>query len=259
MKLRRVVMALTAALAAAACNRHRPAPMPSPLSATPQMIDSMWTVAMDFYHRGKWSQAGVAFDRVELEMSPGDARVLLGRLYLGDTYVHQGSELEAVQQFRRLSDEFPADSLAQVALLHAGDAYLRLWRKPDLDPTYGTDAESTYEEVLTRYPSSPAADSARLRLTEVENRFAERQYREAKFYLKYNAFDSAILYFKDLVATWPTSPVAPKAVDGLIEAYHKLAYHDDVRDMCGYYRAHWPNAKVNSNCPSGPAPTAPGR
>ncbi len=259
MRLGRTTTALAVALVAAACNRHRPAPMPSPLSATPQMIDSMWNVAMNLYHRGKWSQAGVAFDRVELEMSPGDGRVLLGRLYLGDTYLHQGSELEAVQQYRRLSDEFPGDSLASVALVRAGDAYLRLWRKPDLDPTYGTDAEATYEEALTRYPSSLAADTARARLAAVENRFAERQFREASFYLKYKAFDSAILYFKDLVATWPTSPVAPQAVDGLIDAYHKLGYADDVRDMCGYYRAHWSNAKVNRACPSGPAPTAPGQ
>ncbi len=254
---RRTLAAVLSALAIAGCGHHAPKTQPTPLSATPQMIDTLWNSAMDAYHRHKWNKAGIALDRAELEMTPGDPRILLGRLYLGDTYLHQGSELEAVQQYQRLSEDFPADSLAPVALLRAGDAYLKLWRKPDLDPTYGTDAESTYQDVLLRYPSTPEADTARQRLAAVENRFADRQYREGQFYLKYKAFDSAILYFKDLVANWPTSPVAPKAVDGLIDAYHKLGYDDDVREMCGYYRAHWPTAKVNKACP--PLPAASGK
>jgi outer membrane protein assembly factor BamD len=258
MSMRRLLLLTVAVGTVVAGCGHGTRTAPTPLTATPQMLDSLWSVALDYYHRHKWNKAGVELDRLLLELPVGDRRNLLGRLYLGDTYMHQGSSLEAVQQYQRLSDEYPSDSLAPVALLHAGDAYLRLWRKPDLDPTYGTSAEAAYQEVVVRYPDAPAADTARQRLTDVENRFAQRQYEEAHFYLKYNAYESAILYLKDLVATWPRSPVAPKAVDGLIEAYHKLDYPDDVREMCNYFRSHWPNVKPNGDCPSTPGPTSPG-
>ena len=138
---------------------HQPPPKVSSnlLAATPKLIDSMWNQALDFYARRKWQEAATTFDRVELELPPSDRRVLIGRIYLGELYVREGSYLQGVREFRRLVDEFPSDSLAPEALLRAGNAYRALWRSPDLDATYGLTAQSVYSELLTRYPASPAA------------------------------------------------------------------------------------------------------
>ena len=45
-----------------------------------------------------------------------------------------------------VSDETPNSPLAPLALERAGDVYADLWRRPELDPTYGQTALATYRE-----------------------------------------------------------------------------------------------------------------
>ncbi|HEY4100302.1 MAG TPA: outer membrane protein assembly factor BamD [Gemmatimonadales bacterium] len=235
-----------------ACTHHYRPPKVSltALNASPKTVDSLWNVAMDFYNRHKWDKAAAAFDRVELEMSPGDRRVLLGRIYLGDLYAREGSSLQAVREYRRLVDEFPTDSLAPEALFRAADAYFRLWRAPDLDPTYAVTAQSVDSEVITRYPNTPAATKAQAQLRELENRFAERDYKSANFYFKLKGYEAAILYLKNLVFQYPRATVAPDALALLVKAYRKLNYAEDLKDICTYMGTNWGTTpQYRSSCP----------
>ena len=84
-----------------------------------------------------------------------------------------------------------------------GDVYADLWRRPELDPSYGQTALATYQELLNRYANSSAAARAQERINELHERFAYKEYRAGLFYFKLKAYDSAILYLKDVVATYP--------------------------------------------------------
>ncbi len=250
---------LLAAVALSGCFHHQSAPKVSlnPLTATPRMVDSLWKAGLAFYARHKWDKAAAAFDRVELEISPGDNRALLARLYLGELYVREGSNLQGVREYRRLVDEFPTDSLAPEALLRAADAYNALWRGPELDATYGLTAQSVYGEVLTRYPNSPAATKAKAQLQDLDNRFAIKAYRAGSFYLKYKAYESAILYFTGLVVDHPRAPIVPTALADLITAYRKLGYAEDIRDKCKYMQRDWSETpQYKKSCPPSPPAVA---
>ncbi len=239
MRLVKCSVFLAAAVLFAGCHHAAPRVSTTPLVATPKMIDSLWNGALDWYAKRKWEKAAVMFDRVELELPPGDHRAMLGRQYLGDLYVREGSYLQGVREYRRLVDEFPSDSLAPEALLRAADAYRALWRAPDLDPTYGLTAQSVYSEVLTRYPAAPAATRAKAHLAELDNWFATKAYKTANFYLKYKAYESAIFYYKALLLDYPRATMAPIALSELIAAYRKLGYAEDIRDMCALMRRDW--------------------
>lgn len=258
-RLRHSVLLLPLLLLSA-CLHHKVTPRVSvnPLTATPKTIDSLWNVGLDYYRRHKWEKAATAFDRAELELPPGDHRILQGRLYLGELYVRSGSNLQGVREYRRLVDEFPTDSLAPEALLAAADAYFRLWRSPDLDATYGLTAQSVYSEVLTRYPNAPAAKKARAQLVELDNRFAMKDYKNAKYYLKMRGYDSAILYYKSLVADHQHATIVPKALADLITAYRKLGYTEDIHDTCDYMQKDWSaTPEYRASCAQGAAAAAP--
>jgi outer membrane protein assembly factor BamD len=181
-------------------------------------------------------------ERLALEFPPGDARAVQARYYLAECYLAKGDQLGASREFRRVSDETPNDPLAPVALLRAGDAYTELWRKPELDPTYAQTALATYQEL--------AASRARAQIDFLNSRFAYKQYRAALYYYRLKAYDSAILYLKDVVATYPRSDIAPTALIKLISAYQKLGYAEDVKETCGYLRRFHPNAPgVDEACP----------
>jgi outer membrane protein assembly factor BamD len=223
-------------------------------AAGPATIDSLWRNAEQAVRRGKWGEAEKLLNRVVLEFSPGDPRIARAHFWLGEALFALGRQLEAAREFRKASDETPNDPIAPEALLRLGDVYADLWRRPELDPTYGQTAVSTYQELLNRYPGSSPGKRAEQRIAELNERFAYKAYKAALFYYRLKAYDSAILYLKDLVATYPRAVVVPEALVKLVEAYRKLGYREDVQETCGYIRRFHPKASgAGEVCPRVPA------
>jgi outer membrane protein assembly factor BamD len=250
---RRVALPLLL-LAAFACGKGaRPSTGPSPEvqeTATTGQVDTLWTRAGHEVRRGKWADAIKNLERVLLELPPGDSRIAQAHLWLGEAYYATGSHLEAAREFRKASDDTPNDPLAPEALLRVGDVYADLWRRPELDPSYGQTALATYQELVNRYPGTSAASRAQTRMAELQERFAYKEYRAALYYFRLKAYDSAILYLKDVVATYPRASVAPDALVKLVQAYQKLGYKEDVQETCGYIRRYHPNAaRGHGVCP----------
>ena len=220
-------------------------------NSTPQEIDSLYRLAESRIRHAKWGDAIEDLERLLLEFSPGDPRTPRARYFLAEAKLGVGSHLEAAREFRRVSDETPNDPLAPDALLRVGDVYAELWRRPELDPSYGQTALATYQELLNRYSGSPAAGRAQASIEDLQERFAYKEYRAALYYFKLKAYDSAILYLKDVVATYPRAAVAPDALLKLVEAYRRLGYQEDVRETCGYLRQFHPNSlRHESPCPA---------
>ena len=203
---------------------------------------------------GKWGDAAKLVDRLLLEFPPGDSRIARAHYYLAEAYYAQGRHLEAAREFRKASDETPNDPIAPEALLRLGDVYSDLWRRPELDPTYGQTALATYQELLNRYPDVAAAKRAQVRINELNERFAYKAYRSALFYFRLKAYDSAILYLKDLVANYPKAAIVPEALVKLVQAYKTLGYREDVQETCGYIRRFHPRTPgAKEVCPTEPA------
>lgn len=242
----------------AACGGNTPGDQPDPLRApgaqslAPAALDSLWAEAKARFAEREWDDAQALLDRFVLEAPVNDARVIEARMMLGEVEFARGNRLEAARAFRRVSDETPSHPLAPQALLRVGDAHKELWRRPELDPTYGQSALATYQELLSRYPDSEAAPVARQRIAELNDWFAEKAFKNARYYLRLKAWDSAIIYLRDLLATWPQAAIAPQALIRLIEAYRTLGYLEDVRETCDYLQRFHPDTPgADDACPAG--------
>lgn len=254
--MRRRYLLVSLALAAACGHGHnkdKVALGPTPQTATAQQIDSIWRTAMFAYRHGKWGDASKSFEEVQTLLPPGDPRAIESRFYMGEVQYARGENLDAVRYFRRVSDESPNDPLAPDALLRVGDAYSDLWKRPELDPTYGQTALASYQELVNRYPGTPAAQKAQARIKELEEKFAIKEYKEALYYVRYKAYDSARLYLRDLAATYPRASITPVALIKLVEINQRLGYQEDVRETCAYLQRFHPKAEgVSAACPAQP-------
>ncbi|MGQ0702097.1 MAG: outer membrane protein assembly factor BamD [Gemmatimonadales bacterium] len=234
---------------AAACGRQRVNPTPSPQSAAAS-VDSLWRELETAFYHGRWGPAQRWLDSLFPRIPGNDPRYYRLHFMQGEVHFAQGNQLQAVREFRRVADEQPEGPLAADALVRAGDANADLWRRPELDPTYGDAARTIYEEVLARYPGSPAAKRAALRLTELAEKFAMKDYKNAVFYFRYKAYDSAILMLRSVIATYPRAAVVPDALERLVRAYQILGYQEDVKETCAYIRQYHPQ-------PGGPVRLCP--
>ncbi len=231
-------------------NRPQAGVTPTVVGLSREEVQGLWSRAMAEFRRGRWSKAATFFERVALEVPAGDTLAIMSHFYLAESYLGQRNQLQAAREFRKVSDEFPNGPLAPQALLRAGDSYADLWRRPELDDTYAQTAKATYQELLNRYPEAPAAARARMRITDLEEWFAQKEFKAANYYFRLKAYDSAILYFKDIVATYPRATVTPTVLLRLVEAYGKLGYAEDRRETCGYIRRFHPTtAGLDGVCP----------
>jgi outer membrane protein assembly factor BamD len=230
----------------------RPAAPVETVETTRVRADSLWRVSNELFRRGKWSRLTPVLERTVMIMDYADPRRARGYFMLGEAQMGQGHFLQAVREFRRVADEAASESLAPDALLRAGDAYGALWRRPELDPTYGEQAMATYGEVLERYPGTTAAARAQQRITELREKFAWKEYRAALFYFRFKAYDSAILSLRGVIANYPRTAVAPEALAKLVEAYAIQGYQEDLRETCGFVSRFYPQVAptVSRTCPA---------
>lgn len=243
----RLALLVFAVLAGAACgNNFHPEQYPSP--------EALLAASKAAYDRGDCGAAVRGFTRLLFEFQPRDPRVAEVRYLLGECHLRDGERLQAAQELRRVADEFATHELAPRALLRAGDAYAGLWKRVELDPTYGEQALSTYAEVASRFPDSEAAVRARERVAELTDGFALKELKNGDLYLRVRAYDSAIIYFRSVVTSYPESKHVPTALLRLVQTYRRIGYTEEAVETCEHLRRFFPTSDgVGETCPAEPA------
>lgn len=217
---------------------------------------ALFQAGMAKFEAGKWGDAASAFERLTLDLPARDTLLPKAQWYLGLARLKRTERLLAAQAFIKLSETFPDDSLADDALLKSGQVYVELWKTPSLDPQYGLLAQTQFRLLVGVYPDSPLADSGTKALKDLDERFASKDYETGMHYYRRKAFDSAILYFKDVVKNWPESERAKQAMLRMVEIYRLpfMKYDDDAREVCQALLGAYPeDAGVLAACKIDPA------
>ena len=217
--------------------------------------EELYQAAMKEYNAKRWENAVRAFDRLVTELSPRDPRIADAYLHLARAQEKRGDHLLAAKSYSRIYELLPQDSLADDALLASGVAYQRMWRKPVLDAEYGENAVTQFQTLQALYPTSPLLVQANERLAKLDEWFAIKDYETGYHYLKRKAYDSAIIYFKDVIRLHPNAKKTRDAYLRLHDAYDAINYRDDMRDLCAEMHKTYPNDRdVRNACgPAAPA------
>jgi outer membrane protein assembly factor BamD len=220
--------------------------------------EALYRAATEEYQRGRWDNAVSAFEKLTTDLPARDTLLPRAHWYLARAHEERGEHVLAATSFNRLVESFPDDSLGDDAALEAARSYRKMWRKPTLDPTYGESALATYNTLLGLYPDSPLAPAAKKELGELEEMFAQKNYLAGLYYFRRGGYDSGIIYFKDVVNKYPTSPAARLAQLRLVDSYKAIRYKEDATDACAALRKNYPeDAEVRTTCAGVAAPVPP--
>jgi outer membrane protein assembly factor BamD len=218
--------------------------------------DKLYQAALAEYKARHYDNAAKAFEQLTLDLSARDPRLPLAYYYLAQSQSRNGEYLLAAGTYNRLIDAFPQDSLVDDAFYLSGLAYEREWRQPQLDPTYGKNAQTAFESLVGSFPDSQYAPLAKKELDKLDEWFARKDYDTGYLYLKRKAFDSAIIYFKDVIRLHPNARTTRDAYLRLHESYRAIRYVEDARELCDVMRKTYPSDReVSKTC--GPAPVTP--
>ena len=203
--------------------------------------EALYAAGVEQLRLKKWDFAVQIFEKLTLELPARDTLLPPSHFHLAQAYSARGEHLLSAQSYSRLSESFATDTLADDALYRAGREYQSMWRRPDLDPQYGAEAASTYEVMLGLYPDSEWKDSATKQLGVLQEWFATKDYGVGMQYIRRKAWDSAIIYLRDVVAKYPNTARSRDALLRLAQAFEAIKYKDDKADVCKTLKEKYPN------------------
>jgi outer membrane protein assembly factor BamD len=222
---RRVFIALllaTSLLVSVACNNKKAAnPLAHVNSKQPDKV--LFDRAMEAMKQRKYDVARIALQTL-INTYPDSEYVARAKLTVGEAWYQEGSPAglaQAETEFRDFITFFPNMAEASEAQLKIADIHYRQMEKPDRDYTHARRAEDEYRQLLLQYPDSKLADTARLRLLEVQEVLAEREFRVAHFYYQRQSLLAAIARAKTLTDTYPLYSRADEGLFILGQSYEQ--------------------------------------
>lgn len=245
-------LAAVAALSAAgACSRAFNA---AKIRSAPEL----YRASVQRFERRKWDDALQGFDRLATQLPARDTLLPRVYFYQGQAHARKGEHLLAAQAFARIGDAFPDDSLADDALYEQGREYQRLWPKAVLDAQHGQTSLATYRQLVQLYPESPRVADANRQIAALQQQFASKDLNTGTDYARRKAFDSALIYYRDVVRLYPGTPAARTAYLRMIAAYRALKYTEEIAETCADMRRTYPgDAEVQRACGSAPLTAGP--
>jgi outer membrane protein assembly factor BamD len=212
--------------------------------------EALYVAGIQQLQQKKWDYAVQIFEKLTLELPARDTLLPASHFHLAEAYSRRGEHLLAAQSYARLAESFATDTLADNALYRAGREYQAMWRKPDLDPQYGGEAAATYELLLGLYPDSEWKDSATKQIGVLQEMFATKDYLNGMQYIRRKAWDSAIIYFRDVVEKFPNTARSRDALLRLVQAFNEINWKDDKADVCKTLREKYQtDPEVAAACP----------
>ncbi len=176
----------------------------------------------------KWDEAIAAFDRLTLQY-PSASQVPEARFDLAESYFGKREYVTAAGEFDRLANDFPTGSWADQARFGVCRAYAALSPAVPLDQQYTASAIDHCKSLIAYYPNSPYIAQANQVIQQLTEKLAEKGLLAGEFYLRRHAYDSSLIYFDDVLKTYPTTNAAAQALLDLVKAYEKLGYTEDAK------------------------------
>jgi outer membrane protein assembly factor BamD len=224
---RRVFIALllaTSLLTCVACkNKKANNPLAHINSKQPDKV--LFDRAMEAMKQRKYDVARITLQTL-INTYPDSEFVARAKLTVGESWYQEGTTAALAQaetEFRDFITFFPNMAEASEAQLKIADIHYRQMEKPDRDYAHARRAEDEYRQLLLQYPDSKLADTARVRLLEVQEVLAERQYRIARFYYQRQSLIASIARAKTLTDTYPLYSHSDEALYMLGQAFEQQA------------------------------------
>ncbi len=196
--------------------------------------------AYDLYQKEEYSKAIDALKQI-IYKYPGSDLVEHARYYLADSYFLNEDYVLAADEFERLNREFPQGRFADVALFKAALSYEKQSRRFERDQTETLKAIETIDNLLSKYPNTEYADTAKAHSVLLSDRLARKEFHTAKFYFDAKLYDSAIIYLKSALEAYPSSSVVPAALYHLYISSRRMGYPDDAKDARDRLCAEFPD------------------
>ena len=118
---------------------------------------------------------------------------------------------EAEEEFNKVVSRYPDSEWVSAAKFQIATCRSSLSKGPDYDQGAAQEAQERFEEFVKEHPDAVLSLDAENNINSIREKEAAASFNIAKFYEKQKAFDSAKIYYNDIINNYADSPWASQA------------------------------------------------
>jgi len=132
---------------------------------------------------------------------------------IGLAYEKERDYLAAVHAYEKLLERYPRDPMAEAAQFQIGWEYKKESARAEYDQNAANEAISAFTDFVLRYPQSNKVPLAEQYRTALKLEQAKGLFHIGQYYEKNHYYQSALIYYNDVIEQNPESDWATQAKD----------------------------------------------
>lgn len=224
-----------AVLSLAACKSPEP-----DIPDTP--VDELYNNALDTLNAGNTRQAAKLFDEVERQ-HPYSTWATQAQLMSAYSYYLIDSYDDAIPALERFIDLHPGNRGAAYAYYLRALCYYEQIADVSRDQGNTEEAQRALSDVIARFPNTPYARDATLKLDLVRDHLAGKEMAVGRYYMERGQYLAAINRFKSVVDQYQTTTHVPEALERLTESYVALGIYDEAERNASVLGYNYPGSQ----------------
>jgi outer membrane protein assembly factor BamD len=205
-------------------------------------VNTLYNAGWQRLRTRQYQQAALIFDEVERQ-HPYSVWARRAQLMSAFSYYAYGEHQKSIDSARRFLSIHPGNRDAPYALYLIALNYYEQIRDVTRDQNITRQALDALGEVIRRYPNTPYADDARLKVDLVRDHLAGKEMEIGRFYQRRAEWLASTLRFRRVVDQYQTTSHAPEALMRLTESYLALGVPAEARRSAAVLGANYPNTQ----------------
>ena len=205
-------------------------------------VNTLYNAGWQRLQSRQYQQAALIFDEVERQ-HPYSVWARRAQLMSAFSYYAYGEHQKSIDSARRFLSIHPGNRDAPYALYLIALNYYEQIRDVTRDQNITRQALDALGEVIRRYPNTPYADDARLKVDLVRDHLAGKEMEIGRFYQRRAEWLASTLRFRRVIDQYQTTSHAPEALMRLTESYLALGVPAEARRSAAVLGANYPNTQ----------------
>jgi outer membrane protein assembly factor BamD len=198
-------------------------------------------VAKKLLEKGDYYDAKTQFTILALNY-PGTPIADEAQYYLAESHFGLKEYILAAAEYEKLVRNYPQSEFVDDAEYKVALCYYKLSPHYALDQKYTRMAIEKFQQFLEDFPNSPLKSEAEKRLRELRNKLAKKEFKNAELYRKLQFYQSAIIYYDEVLNNYYDSPYAEEALFRKGESLLKLKKFSEAEKVFEIFLQKYPKS-----------------
>ena len=188
-------------------------------------------VAMKNYDKKEYLQAIDDFSLIKIKFS-GTKVADKAQYYLAMCYYQRKEYILAASEFENLLKNYSTSTYSVNGRYQLAMCYYGLSPDFSLDQTYSKYAIIEFQNFLELYPGEKLATDAEIKIKELKNKLAYKEYKSGELYMTMENYKAAIYYFEIVLQEYFETDYADDALYSKIQALiYKKKTEDALKEI----------------------------